>query len=460
MATVGLLVGAISCSGGDSEASNSDVCIVGGTKDEPSFHSHVAVGRASIDTDTLSSGGASRQRTVIRVDGALYIDATVERRSANAFDARMSFGRFFHGMRIGGSIDDQELAPFHQGEDPTLGDGSLLVVTLDDDAKRAVADLKTRSVGGTECGSLAAPDPTALGTGYSNPGHASFPEVSAGCIACNVGCASAAAGCAITTIAGCAGVVFPPAYAICLIVGGAICLGGFIGCTFACLDGEPCCPVTCGNGCCSSGESCLAGATQTCCAPDTTTCHATNGSGDANCCRGTDQCVADGSCCPTGRAVCDGVCCAPGNLCGVLPANGQKACLPCPSFRACGLTCCGDGQRCLNASAGTCCPIANPACQGNCCGTATDKCTGTDGATCCADKNACGITCCSATQGCAGEACSACLAGEQLCVPPNGPQHCCGPGLSCDQTGCCGVGQILCGSPQRCATPASTGGCP
>ncbi|CAN5417357.1 hypothetical protein BH09MYX1_BH09MYX1_29280 [soil metagenome] len=237
--------------------------------------------------------------------------------------------------------------------------GSVLAVTLDPDAKRAVTDLQTIKADSGSCASLRSPGPTELGTGYSNPGHVSFPEISAACIACNLGCSGAAITCAVTALAGCAAVVFQPAYALCLVVSGLVCLWGFAGCIVACITGQPCCPKDCGSGCCSSGETCLNPATQFCCAPDTTTCHATDGSGEQGCCFGNDQCVKDGSCCPAGRAVCDGVCCAPGNLCETSPINGKDICAPCP-FRACGKSCCDNGQRCLNASAGTCCPIANP----------------------------------------------------------------------------------------------------
>ena len=476
VASVGLVavvVGAFHCSSSEPDV-RGDSCVLTQAKETQGVHQSRTVGRATQTTDIDVGASSTNEHVVLAVDGALYMDIRLHT-SGPASEAHVQFGRFFHGMSVAdfrstdgvlfdGTLDGHELATFKRGESPRRRDGGAIDVTLDEGAKAAVAGLSSNASAGAGCTSAAAaPDSHALvGGGYSNPGQFSDTRGSVECLLLEASCGVAFVGCSAAVFVGCAGVILPFAYVACVVVGLFTCAAIDLGCLIGANSGAPCCPIACGSRCCFASESCLDNSKGLCCGTGTTFCHSTTGSGDENCCKGTDTCLPDGTCCATGQAVCDGTCCAPGSLCETVPATGQKACTPCPSFRQCGTTCCGSTERCVNPNTGSCCSAQPfvPTCLGNCCNAPTDKCTGSLSDTCCADAQACGDKCCPVTQGCDGQNCLQCTGSQPLCHPPTGPNRCCDIGSLCDQNGCCAAGQILCGTPAACTSVPIGAACP
>lgn len=161
-------------------------------------------------------------------------------------------------------------------------------------------------------------------------------------------------------------------------------LGGLVAAALGALRIDPAGAAKCrGDGeICRKNGDCCAGTCgpkdrrgrQYCgCPPNTTSCGNT-------CCTAGQTCL-DGACCPAAN-VCEGACCATGTGC----LEGQC----CPNDRICGDNCCSAGETCID---GACCP-ADQTCDGLCCADSENCVNGA----CCA--SACGDECCGPTETC------------------------------------------------------------
>lgn len=283
------------------------------------------------------------------------------------------------------------------------------------------------------------------------------------CALCLGGCWFALGTCNAAAATACE--VTGPFYALCagVSVGACFIAGGI--CFGLCwVGGAPCCPVTCGSGCCKNGESCLDSQTGACCGQDETPC---NGK---LCCAEGESCLPNGTCCPPDKVSteticcpnsadkppvsCDGKCCDTGEVCK------DGVCCP-PSSPICNSVCCINGACLPN---GDCCTSPSHVCGDVCCGPfntccADVCCSGSDdvciNGTCCPQSLACGNTCCSSSQVCTDPSTgtcgpSPCPQGQTICQDyTKTASTCCNNGLECcNGTSCCdnSSGLYCCGS--------------
>jgi len=197
--------------------------------------------------------------------------------------------------------------------------------------------------------------------------------------------------------------------------------------------------------------------------------------GHANCVRGCKN--VGGACCPVacGPSCCgpletcldaaEGLCCSPGTL----PCLGPQAscydpktekCLPsgvgCPFGQECGNNCCGPYATCVDQNTGNCCPLLTGIpCGNQCCDALTQRCTNSG---CCPTSQACSSICCPPGFTCGPNnqcvVAPTCQPGQFLCVSADGiKQNCCPGNEKCCLDGsCCGPGKVCCTAPLGCVT--------
>ncbi len=327
--------------------------------------------------------------------------------------------------------------------------------------------------------------------------HASLPDDSFDCVACQGKCSSAWLACCAATFSNPVGAAVAIGSAL---AGKKTCFELSEDCLKACHEGGgACCPVKCGESClavgtvccqpepsgfvpaCAPGSKCatsksLSGDLQVCCPPEAGEgcgpgcCrpgdHCTNaaccpaGSGDycgrLGCCGDGQQChvsydsesgdelgrvccdhdpCGDNTCCPS-----DSVCIAPDMCCkktDICPGSGF--CCPPPGVCLADGECCPAGAQCGN----TCCPLGG-CCNGQCCG-AGEVCVA---GACCPVNRQCGATCCPDGYACTDPdtgSCAPCGPGESACPYGTTDPMCCPTGQDCCATGaCCAVGLQCC----------------
>ncbi|CAN5643228.1 hypothetical protein BH09MYX1_BH09MYX1_24270 [soil metagenome] len=382
----------------------------------------IGLGESEISNRTINLGA----------DGVAHLRETIVDAHGHAHSAELYMSKA--GL-ITGTIDGLPLRPFQKGDDYSslrLADGSPVPYVEMDPATtaetQALYDLaKTKS---TEC--VASPDgtrPQAL----SVPAGVEHPSDQVPCTACKSVCISGSLACGIAFGVTCA--AFPwPANLVCAIVGALVCLVQYFLCADNCsAQGQGCCPVACGGGCCNSGSTCVLSASQLCCPSGTSNCSATN------CCDGSETCISKtAECCPNNRDICGSTCCPSGTTCGDASAGAGLCCAT--GTVACNGVCCEQGAACIQDSptapkhCGTC---SVPLCGNLCCDQPGVGCAKPD--TCCLQKTIC-------TNG-------SCCNGNETCTGPTSfKQTCCADAHVCGQNAelCCGLNNV--GVQTQCAT--------
>lgn len=315
-------------------------------------------------------------------------------------------------------------------------------------------------------------------------GHVSLATFTSGCLGCKGACYGILAGCAAVAAAGCIAALI--AYAACVIPAEAGCLIAFGSCLAICnMDGKPCCPVGCGDGCCLTEEICLNPSAELCCRQGQFSCFGNE------CCDNSEICFDSGpnvqTCCPVNDR-CGEQCCIGGDICGVEEASlcceahqtgcidrccnedncinegGQGLC--CDTDNICGdsgsnQVCCAPLDTCVRGTTNYCCGFDSPPCGGGCCAVGE---TCLEGTNCCPPERVCpGNICCSEGSGCnlQTDTCVDCpLPGHHYCQQAG---TCCANETPSNKTGtvcspipdlCCDAGELYCGQPGSCRPSA------
>ncbi len=449
-------------------------------------------------------GDSVETETLVEADGELVM-RIVESWEADRHEVIVEYGPLVPGLTeatamvdagmLVGTVNDRSIVgvPIDQADgnisfedgDPAPDPGTTpeLESGLSDLFQAAVTAAETCD--GSEASALSTIEQKLAGSGLAEKrgdrGHVSLASFTSGCLGCKGACYGVLAGCAAAAAAGCVAALV--AYAACVIPAEAGCLIAFGSCIAICnMDGKPCCPVGCGDGCCLSSETCLNPSDELCCGEAQTTCFGNE------CCDANEICFDSGpnaqTCCPV-TSRCGDACCASSEICGIeeislccetnqtgcidkccnedncINDNGTGLC--CDTENICGdagtaQVCCGDLDTCVKGTTNRCCGFDSPPCGSGCCNVGEQCLAGNN---CCPSERVCpGNVCCSEGSGCnlQTNTCVAC--------PQAGQHYCQEAGTCCASSGtqgtvctpvaglCCDTGELYCGNPLACRPSA------
>lgn len=428
-------------------------------------------------------GSGTMSETTIDANGERVMQV-VEESTPTRHEVRIAYGPLVPGLTMAtavvedevltGSVNGRAVVPMPLGQqdplEPRFEDGELEPDPgIDPDIEDALPRLFGNAADGAQMCAQANGAAPLVVEKRGDRGHVSLPAFSDGCLKCKGICATGLLACNISAAAGCVAATLW--YALCLASAEAACFTTYAVCILGCnADGEPCCPVGCGDGCCDDGETCINEDQQLCCGtsqficlgreccdntevcinggPEAGTCCDPANRCNENCCEPGDSCITEVSeCCEPEQTPCVDKCC---DEAGCID-QGLNAGTCCEPDDICNDTCCSDLDSCIRFPNGTglCCGFATPACGNRCCGV-DESCLGNNA--CCPNNRVCQGICCPEGSGCDLQTnkCKSCpMPNEKYCSESD---SCCPLTEVCTpiQDLCCPAGQMYCGIPLQC----------